>query len=160
MTTKPHGSPARHALWIAPIVLVIVGFFAAIPWLKQQNDSFVLALGAAFAIFVMGYAHFISYKFQRGLDEVQIASQGFANARGWVWGATATILLLLLPPVTDWLVDLANMLSTGSPDMSDRRAVQLAFIGGVCLVVMMQTLGVFVAAAIWWRRMRGMRERS
>jgi hypothetical protein len=70
------------------------------------------------------------------------------------------VLLLMLPPVTSWLVDLVNTSSTGSPDLSDRRAVGSALIYGVCVVVLIQTLGVFIAAAIWWRRMGGMGERS
>jgi hypothetical protein len=70
------------------------------------------------------------------------------------------VLLLMVPPVANWLVDLVNMQSTGSPDMSDRRAVGLAFVYGVCLVVAMQTLFGLVAAAVWWRRMGGMRERT
>lgn len=159
MTTKPLGKIGRYALWLSPVVIVVIGFFAAIPWLKQQNDTFVLALTAAGSIFVMGYALFISYRLQRQLDEVQIASQGFASSRGWVWGAMATMLLLMLPPVTNWLIDLANMLSTGSPDMSDRGAVRLGLYFGAILVVLIQLVAVILASAIWQRRM-GMRERS
>jgi cobalamin synthase len=160
MTTNPLGKIGRYALWFSPVVIVFVGFFAAIPWLKQQDDTFVLVLSAAVSIFVMGYALFISHRLQRHLDEVQIASQGFASSRGWVWGAMATVLLLLLPPVANCLIDLANMLSTGSPDVSDRGAVQLALIFGLILVVLIQFVALIVASAIWQRRMGGMRERS
>lgn len=160
MTTNPLGKIGRCALWLSPVVIVVVGLFAAIPWLKQQNDTFVLTLTAAVSIFVMGYALFVSHRLQRHLDEVQIASQGFASSRGWVWGAMATILLLMLPPVTNWLIDLANMLSTGSPDTSDRGAVQLALFFGLILVVLIQLVAVLFASAIWQRRMGGMRERS
>jgi cobalamin synthase len=160
MITKPLVNIGRYALWLSPVVIVVVGFFAAIPWLKQQNDSFVLLLSAAVSIFVMGYALLISHRLQRHLDEVQIASQGFASSRGWVWGAMATVLLLMLPPVTNLLIDLANMLSTGSPDMSDRGAVQLALFFGFMLVVFTQLVALIVASAIWQRRMGGMREQS
>ena len=71
-----------------------------------------------------------------------------------------TPLLLLLPPVTNPLIDLANMLSTGSPDMSDRGAVQLALFFGLILVVLIQCVAVIVASAIWQRRMGDMREPS
>jgi len=160
MTTNRLGKIGRYALWLSPVVIVVGGFFAAIPWLKEQNDAFVLALTAAVSIFVMGYALFISYRLQRPLDEVQIASQGFASSRGWVWGAMATMLLLMLPPVTNWLIDLANMLSTGSPNMSDRGAVQLGLFFGAILVVLIQFVAVILASAIWQRRMGGMRERA
>lgn len=160
MTTSSLGKIGRYALWFSPVVIVVVGFFAAIPWLTQQNDTFVLALTAAVSIFVIGYALFISHRLQRHLDEVQIASAGFASSRGWVWGATATVLLLMLPPVTNWLIDLANMLSAGSPDVSDRGAVQLTLFFGLILVVLMQLVSVILASAIWQRRMGGMGERS
>lgn len=160
MTSNPLGKIGRYTLWLSPVVIVVVGFFAAIPWLKQQNDTFVLALTAAVSIFVMGYALFISHRLQRHLDEVQIASAGFASSRGWVWGAMATVLLLLMPPVTNCLIDLANMLSTGSPDMSDRGAVHLALFFGLILAVLMQLVAVILASAIWQRRMGGMGERS
>jgi hypothetical protein len=137
-----------------------VAAFVALWRLKQQNPAAASVLGPVVAISLMAYVTFITNRQQRRLDEVQLASQGFANTRGWVGGAFATVLLLMLPPVTNWLIDLVNLQSTGSPDMSDRRAVALAFTYGVCLVVAMQTLGVFVAALIWWRRMGGMRERS
>src|SRR3546814_9596265 len=91
MTTHPLGKIGRCVLWFSPVVIVVVGFLAAIPWLKQQNDTFVLALAAVASIFVMGYALFISHRLQRDLDEVQIASAGFASSRGWVWGAMATV---------------------------------------------------------------------
>ena len=156
--TTPFGKIGRAALWLTPIV--IAAAFIALWWVKQQNPAVARVLGPAVAILLMGYVLFITSRQQRRLDEVQIASQGFANTHGFVGGAFATVLLLLLPPVTNWLVYLVNIQSTGSPDMSDRRAVRLAFIYGVCLVVVMQTLGIFVAAAVWWRRMGGIRERS
>lgn len=155
MTTNSPGRIGRHALLFSPVVVAVVGFFAAIPWLKQQDDGLVLALTAAVSIFVMGYSLFISHRLQRHLDEVQIASAGFATSRGWVWGAMATVVLLLLPPVTNGLIDVANMVSTGSPDMSDRGAVHLALFFGVVLVVLMQLASVLLASAVWQRRMGG-----
>jgi hypothetical protein len=148
----------RLALWLSPI-LIVAGFF----WLrllKQEDPAAASVLGPVLTILLMGYVTVLTSRQQRRLDELQIASQGFANSHGWVAGAMITVLLLTLPPVTNWLVDLVNMQSTGSPDLSDRRAVGLAVMWGVCLVVAMQTLCVFVAAAVWWRRMGGMRERT
>jgi hypothetical protein len=160
MTMKPLGKITRRVLWISPVVIVVVGFFAAIPWLKQQSATFVLTLSALMSIFVMGYASVITHRMQRHLDEVQIASQGFASSRGWVWGAMATVLLLMLPPVTNRLIDLANLLSTGSPGTADRGAVQVALYFGLILVVVIQLLALIVASAIWQRRMGGMPEQS
>src|SRR3546814_11774305 len=105
MTTHPLGKIGRCVLWFSPVVIVVVGFLAAIPWLKQQNDTFVLALTADASIFVMGYALFISHRLQRDLDEVQIASAAVASSRGWVGGAMATVLLQAMPPLTDGLLE-------------------------------------------------------
>src|SRR3546814_17993666 len=105
MTTHPLGKIGRCVLWFSPVVIVVVGFLAAIPWLKQQNDTLVLALTAVASIFVVGCALFISHRLQRDLDEVQIASEGFASSRGWLWGAMATRILLALPPRTDGHAD-------------------------------------------------------
>ena len=158
MITKSLGKIGRRALLISPVVIVVVGFFAVLHWLKPQNVTFVLVLTAVFSIFVMGYTSFIARRVQRTLDEVQIASQGFASFRGYSWGAGATVLLLMLPPVTNWLIGLANMLSTGSPDRSNRASVQLALSFGFILVVLMQMVCTIVASAIWQRRMGGTRE--
>ncbi|TYT24936.1 hypothetical protein FZO89_00815 [Luteimonas viscosa] len=155
MTTHSSGRIGRYALWFSPVVIAAGGFFAAIPWLKQQDDAFVLALTAAVSLFVMGYSLFISHRLQQQLDEVEIASAGFATSRGWVWGAMATVALLLLPPVTNWLIDMTNLLSTGTPDAADRGAVHLALFFGVILVVLMQLASVILASAIWQRRMGG-----
>src|SRR3546814_15956309 len=97
MTTHPLGKIGRCVLWFSPVVIVVVGFLAAITWLKQQNDTFVLALTAVASIFVMGYALFISHRLQRDLDEVQTPSAVFPRPIRWVWGAVAPVLLPALP---------------------------------------------------------------
>ena len=158
MSTRFPGKHGRFALWLSPLVIVVVGFFAAIHWLKPQKGTFLLVLSVVVSVFVMGYASFIAHRVQRQLDEVQIASQGFASSRGWVWGAMATTLLLLLPPVANGLIDLANTLSTGSPDMTNRTSVQVALYFGFMLLVLAQLVCIVVASAIWQRRMGGMRE--
>ena len=157
-STTSLGKIGRFVLWLSPVVIVVVSFFAAIHWLKPQKGALLLALSAIASIFVMGYASFIAHRVQRRLDEVQIASQGFASSRGWVWGAMATTLLLLLPPVSNFLIDLANTLSTGSPDTTNRTAVQVALYFGFMLLVLTQLVCIIVASAIWQRRMGGMRE--
>lgn len=155
MTTHSPGRIRRHALLFSPVVVAVAGFLAAIPWLKRQDDGFVLALTAAVSIFVMGYALFVSLRLQRQLDEVQVAGAGFAASHGWVWGAMATVALLLLPPVGDGLIAMANSMATGSPDLSDRGAVRLALFFGAVLVVLMQLASVLLASAVWQRRMDG-----
>jgi hypothetical protein len=160
MTTKSLGKIGRRALLISPVVIAVVGFFAVVHWLKPLNATFVLVLSAVLAIFVIGYSNFLARRVQRRMDEVQIANQGFASVRGYTWGSGATVLLLMLPPVTNGLIYLANMLSTGSPDKSNRTSVQVALSFGFILVVLVQMVCMIVASAIWQRRMGGMGEQS
>jgi hypothetical protein len=141
-------------------IVVMAAYIFGLLWLKQQDAALARTVAPAATILLMGYALFVTYRQQRRLDEVQIASQGFAHTHGWLGATFATVLLLMLPPVISWLIDLVSMQSTGSPETSDRGTVRLAFMYGACLMVVMQVLGVFVAARIWWRRMGGVRERS
>jgi hypothetical protein len=158
MAPKPLGRIGRFALWFSPIVIAIG--FIALWWLKQEGAASAAVAARVLAISLIVYVTFFSYRQQRRLDEVQIASQGFASLHGWAKGTLVAVLLLMIPGVTDWLVDLVNIQSTGSPTLTDRRAVQLAFGYGAALVVTLQGLGWLVAHAIWWRRVGRMRERS
>jgi len=160
MATMPLPKIGRRALWFSPVVMVAAGYLTWLYWLKPRNATLVLVLGAVAAIFVMGYTSLIARRLRQRLDEVQIASHEFANSRGWTWGAMITVVLLMLPPVVDRLVDLANMLATGSRDGSSRVSVQLGLAFGFMLVVVMQGICVCVAGAFWWRRMGDTRERS
>lgn len=159
MTSTPLGKIGRRALPTLPVAIVIGGFIGWLYWLKPQNKTLVLVMTAVVSLFVIGYTSFLARRMQRRLDEVQIAHQRFAHSRGWSWGLGLALLLLMLPPVTNWLIDLANRLTTGSPDMLNRSSVQIALFFGFMLVGLMQTVCIIVAAVIWERRM-GMPEQS
>jgi uncharacterized protein YjeT (DUF2065 family) len=158
MGLNPLGGVGRFAPWLLPIA--IAAGFVALWWLKQEGAASASVVARVLAISLMAYTVFFSYMQQRRLDEVQVASQGFASRHGWAKGTLVAVLLLMLPPVQDWLVDLVNIQSTGSAALTDRRAVELAFAYGAALVVALQGLGYFIAVAIWWRRVGGMGERS
>jgi len=167
MTKRVVGQFGRLVLLFLPFVIVVAGLVVAMPWVRQQNPEVAKVLGAVGSMVVMGYGLFMAFtvlRWQRRLDEVQVASQGFANSYGWILGGIATALLLMVPPVMNWLVDLVNAMvtvaGTGSPDMTNHRAVQLAFFHGISLVMLMQGLGVVVASVVWWRRMGGLGEHS
>jgi hypothetical protein len=160
MTTKSLGKIGRQALLISPIVIAVVSFFALLRWLRPVNSNVVLVLSAVVSIFVMGYTSFLARRMQRRMDEVQIASQGFASFRGYTWGAGITVVLLLLPPVTNRLIDLADVMTARAPDMTTRHrtAVLLGLNFGFLLLVLVQMVCMIVASAIWQRRMGGTRE--
>jgi hypothetical protein len=162
MTTKAITRIGRGALLIAPIVIAIVGFFTVLLWLKPRNTTFVMVLTAVVSVFVMAYAHLLSRRVGRRMDEIQVASMQFASFHGWLWGTGTTILLLLLPPVTNPLIDLADAMTAGAQDMTTRHraAVLLGFYIGFMLLVLMKTACTIVAASIWHRRMSATPERS
>lgn len=157
---KTFGNAGRAALWLSPVVLVVVTFFAAIPWLKEQDDTLVLTLTGVLAASVIGYGMFLSQRIQGHMDEVQIASQGYASSRAAGWGAGAAGLVLLLPPVTNRLIDLATTLSSSASSAPDRGAVHVALALGVVLCVLLQVMANIVASMIWQRRMGQTQEPS
>jgi hypothetical protein len=166
MTKWVIGQFGRLVLWFMPFVIMSVVFVVAMPWVTQQNPALAQVLRPVGAIVVMGYSLFMVLrvlKWQRRLDEVHLASQGFANSYGWILGGLATVLLFMAPPVMNWLVGLVNAavsaLGTGSPDVTNH-AVRLAFFVGISVVMLIQGLAVSVASLVWWRRMGGLGERS
>lgn len=153
MATMSLGKFARSALLFSPIPLAAAGFITALNVFKPQNKAMVLILSALMAIFVMVYAGFLARRVQRRMDEVQLASQAFSTAHGWVWGMGVTTLLLVVPPVTNPLIDLANWMATGSTGTTSRASMLVAIAFGYMLVVVMQTVCIAVASMIWERRM-------
>lgn len=150
MTTNVLAKIARCALWVSPLVIPPVAFFPLMPWLRRQDDAVVLGISAALAIFVMGYALFLSARATRRLDEVQIAGQRFAQAQGWTIGIFAAGLVMVFPPAMNALTDLANAIASGSPD----KAVRLGIVIGFMMVTILQTLGI-LAVSVWWGRRMG-----
>src|SRR5689334_13294231 len=153
----------RLALWFSPVMIAAACFVLAIRWLSP-GPVVSEVLSAVLGIVVLGYCLFLGHKESRRWDEVQRASQGFASANGWVWGGFATLVLLMVPPVMDWLVDLVNAVvnarGTRTPDITNHLAVRMAFAFGIVLVMAMQTLAITVFTVIWNRRMGGIREQS
>jgi small-conductance mechanosensitive channel len=151
MTTNGPAKFVRGALWASPLVIVPAAFLASIPWLKQQDTTIALGIAATVAVLVMSYSYFLTARVTRRLDEVEIAGQRFAQAQGWTIGIFAAGLAMVFPPAMNGLVDLANAIGAGSPDLP----VRLGIVMGFMLVVILQTLGM-VAASIWWeRRLKG-----
>jgi HAMP domain-containing protein len=121
---------------------------------RQQNDAISDVIGAACAIFVMGYSVFLAARVNRRLDEVQIAGQRFAQTKGMTIGIFAAVLVMIFPPSMNALVDLANTIAAGSPD----KAVKYGIVVGYTLLMLLQGVGL-VAVSIWWeRRVFGGRE--
>jgi Na+/H+-translocating membrane pyrophosphatase len=152
MATKPLKTVGRFILLAAPVVIVVVVMILLKPWLKQQGDTLPLVVSAIAAIFVMAYSYYFASRHERSMDEVMLASQRFAYARGTEAGWFVVPLIMMLPPVTNKLVDLAITMSSGPNDSIERSTVQIGIAIGFMLVVIMQGLGMAIAGIVWWRR--------
>jgi hypothetical protein len=139
------------ALWFAPPIVVIAAFFASLPWLADIDETVTLSITAAAAIFVVVWARFVATRLERTLDEVELAGQRFAQAKGAAGGTFVTVLLLLPTPVVDWVTDNLILMTTGLGE----NTVHVGMVFGMVLLVVMQTLGTVVANAIWNRRIGG-----
>ncbi|HBX37343.1 MAG TPA: hypothetical protein DEG76_08705 [Pseudohongiella sp.] len=137
----------RCALWISPVIIVPVAFFAAAPWLAQQPDALTLSVAAAAALFVMAYSQFLAARVNRRLDEVQIAGQRIANTRGMTIGSVAAVIVMMIPSLMNGLAGLAMRLASGSPE----EAVKLGITIGFMLVVVLQVVGAG-AVSLWWSK--------
>jgi hypothetical protein len=151
MATKPLKTAGRFILLASPVVIVFVGLILVHPWLKKQGDTLPLIVSAIAAIFVMAYSYYFASRHERSMDEVMLASQRFAYARGAEAGWFVVPLIMMMPPVTNQLVDLAITMSSGANDSIERSTVQIGIAIGFMLVVIVQGLGMAIAGIIWWR---------
>ena len=101
------------------------------------------------------WGRFVATRMERALDEVQLAGQRFAQAKGVAGGTFVTVLLLLPTPVVDWVTDNLILMTTGSGETPEHDTVYVGMVFGMVLLIVMQTLGTVVANAIWNRRIGG-----
>jgi hypothetical protein len=141
MTAAP--KMGRFALGLLPVVLVSVAFLAAAPWLRSIDRTVPSLVGAAVSIFVLSYGNY--FAFFRGQDEVQKAGAGFAAQWGVPAGQAAFVLLLMFTS----LKDLTSAVVSGEC-AADRHVVVVAMMLGCWTLVMLQTIGMHFANAIWW----------
>lgn len=153
MTSAPRLS--YIALKALPVFLVAGGFLASAEWLKATlGSTAVTIIGATAAFLVMVYAIYLSARVQRGMDEVQRASAGFAAKWGPSLGHIAFVLLLVLPPVQAALTGLVADIAADPGETVDRTVVTFSLTLGFMAVVLLQLLGTVVMNAVWWARKR------
>jgi hypothetical protein len=146
---------SRTLLWWSPIPIAMAVFFAFLPWLDEMDEVATWFIGGAFAVFVIAWGKFLAVRTESGLDEVQLAGQRFAHAKGVAGGTVVTVLLLLIAPLMDWFADGLISVTTDPGEPVDRHTVYMAIVFGIVLLVLMQALGTVVAGAIWKRRLGG-----
>jgi len=128
-------------------------FLTVAPWLKTAIGGGMTSLIAAgLAMSVMAYSLYLSFRAQHCLDEVQLAGGQFAARWGMGIGAVAFAMLSMLPPFWDFA---AALLRDAADDSgASRRIIILAVMFGFGGVVILQTIGMFVAKLMWWRARR------
>lgn len=146
---------SHSLLWFAPPIVVMAAFFASLPWLADIDETVTLSITAAASIFVVVWGRFVATRMERDLDEVELAGQRFAQAKGAAGGTLVTVLLLLPTPVVDWVTDNLILMTTGLGEPIERDTVYVGMVFGMVLLIVLQTLGTVVANAIWNRRISG-----
>ena len=146
---------SHSLLWFAPPIVVMAAFFASLPWLADLDETVTLSITAAASVFVVVWGRFVATRMERALDEVQLAGQRFAQAKGAAGGTFVTLLLLLPTPLVDWVTDNLILMTTGSGETPERDTVYVGMVFGMVLLILMQALGTVVANAIWNRRIGG-----
>ena len=152
MTTAP--MVWRGVLWVLPLMLVPVAFFAAIPWLKTISQPMALLITATVMIFGMSYANYLSFRAMRRLDEVQKAGAAFAAQWGAPAGQAAFALLLVLPPFKDFTIAVVSKVAADPGMTMDGTVVVVTLALGFCTLVLLQAIGTGVVQAIWWTAKR------
>jgi cobalamin synthase len=135
----------------------LAAFLASLPWLEEMDQAVKRPIGVAIALFVIAWSILLATRVERSLDEVQLAGQRFAQAKGAGAGTIVLCLLLLLRPVKDELTDIVIHMTT-QPELGepiDQGTVRAAMTFGIVLLVVMQALGMVVFSAIWNRRIGG-----
>ena len=143
---------SNSLLWFAPPIVVMAAFVASLPWLADIDETVTLSITAAASIFVVVWGRFVATRMERDLDEVQLAGQRFAQAKGAAGGTFVALLLLLPTPGADWFTDHLILMTTRSGETPERDTVHVGMVFGMLLLFLMQALGTIVANAIWNRR--------
>jgi hypothetical protein len=138
-------------LRLLPLIILPIAFFAAVPWLKSLPQEQALLITAAFAIFVIGYANYFTFRQQRGLDEVESASAGYAAQWGVPAGQAAFVLLLLLPPFQAFVSSIVNQFGAEFGVTLSQPGAVLVMALAFCGIVILQTIGTFVIYMFWWK---------
>ncbi len=117
----------------------------------------LIAVTAAVVVLAMSYANYLSFRAQRGLDEVQKAGAVFAAQWGPAAGQVAFGLLLVLPPFRDVATAAVSAFVSrlvAHPMTVDGTVVILSMGLGFMALVLLEAVGRIVVHTIWWKSKR------
>lgn len=153
MSASPSRQNTRIGFWsLLPIPLAVAAFIWGAPWLREvTGDTVMSVIVAVAAIVMMAYANYLAIRHQRGMDEVEKFSAGFAMQWGVPAGQALFVVLALLPPVQNLAV---TAISAGAGIAADPKVVLMAMMLGFGALVLLQTLCMAVVNTVWWLRTR------
>ncbi len=143
--------PVLAIVGIAPAILACVLMVANFEWLKSLPKMTAISIAIGASLFVMAWSYMFARAFQRRLDEVERASQGYAMHHGFTFGVFAVAVLLMIPAFMTWVIETANATAV-SLSGSTRVAPFLAYVGGFMTLVIVQSVAMAVISAFWWKR--------
>lgn len=139
-------------LWILPLLLLPIGFFAALPWLKTINQTIAISISAVLTILAMSYANYLGFRALNRLDEVQKAGAAFAAQWGAPAGQAVFALLLMLPSFQSFATATVSAVTgTFAPEATGITVVVLCSLAvGFAILLILQSIGTVVVQAMWW----------
>lgn len=147
MSLQRHARPRLFLALLGLCLVIIVGFFASLPWLKQQTEETVFLIAGVFAALVIGASFVLDVLHERGMDEWHRANQRFSMKWGWGVGSALIALLLALPIFHDVIVRWSA--AWGDVADPDRRLVLMTYMAGFMSVVIAQTVAMAVISIAW-----------
>lgn len=151
MTAEPKmGRMVQAVLWVLPLVVLAVAFFAAIPWLKTISQPIAILITAAVVIFGMSYGNYLGFRALRGLDEVEKAGAAFGAQWGAPLGQAAFCLLLVLPPFQNFMTAVVSQVVADPGRTVDVTVVVSTLALGFFAGIVLQSIAMVAVQAIWW----------
>ena len=153
MTRNPLSPSIMAALAIIPVLVVMVTFFAILPWLDKQSDALVWIITIPTATGVVIWSSVMSWLARRSQDEVERAGERYAIKWGMLGGSAIVALILCIPPAHDLIVAAASNAAIWLKG-TDEKATIISFVFGVATLAAAQGAASCIANIYWWRSKR------
>lgn len=146
--SKTNKTPnVKFYIFFILMIIPPISFFAALPWLRVQQDNVVYFWGGLASIITVLSSLALAIHQDRRMDEWLRTGTRFSVHWGYVAGCSFLAMMLALPQGRDLIVHVATQLSrTGQVD---DKLVLLSFTGGFIACVFVQMVFIAIIGAIW-----------
>lgn len=147
---------SRRYLWLAaPTIIVPLAFFAALPWLKNQDDTVVYLTGGIASFIVVATSFVMAIFKDRAMDEWHRSAARFANQWGWLAGGGLLAVAFAFPAFRDVFVSAVGAVARARDTAAgiDAQTVHLAAIFGFMATIFVQAVCIAALNAMWRVRM-------